>query len=59
MLMGLNSLRILEELLAKHPLALSFDSEVLDFGCGKGLTSICDVWGWEYDDEFGNPDNGI
>ena len=37
MLMGSNSLRILEELLAKHPLALSFDSAVLDFGCVKGL----------------------
>ena len=40
MLMGPNSLRILEELLAKQPLTLSSDSEVLDLGCGKGLTSF-------------------
>ena len=40
MLMGPNSLRILEELLAKHPLILSADKSVLDLGCGKGLTSF-------------------
>ena len=40
MLMGPNSLRILEELLAKHPLTLSADDAVLDLGCGKGLTSF-------------------
>ena len=40
MLMGPNSLRILEELLAKHPLTLSADNTVLDLGCGKGLTSF-------------------
>ena len=39
-LMGPNSIRILEELLAKYPLALSSDNEVLDLGCGKGLTSF-------------------
>ena len=40
MLMGPNSLRILEELLARHPLTLSAESTVLDLGCGKGLTSF-------------------
>jgi cyclopropane fatty-acyl-phospholipid synthase-like methyltransferase len=40
MLMGPNSLRILEELLIKHPLTLSADCAVLDLGCGKGLTSL-------------------
>ena len=40
MLMGPNSLRILEELFAKHPLALADDDSVLDLGCGKGLTSF-------------------
>jgi cyclopropane fatty-acyl-phospholipid synthase-like methyltransferase len=40
MLMGPNSLRILEELFAKFPLYLSSDSIVLDLGCGKGLTSL-------------------
>ena len=40
MLMGPNSLRILEELLAKHPLALSSGGALLDLGCGKGLTSL-------------------
>ena len=39
-LMGPNSLRILEELLARHPLTLSAESTVLDLGCGKGLTSF-------------------
>ena len=36
MLMGPNSLRILEELLAKFPVELSSDSMVLDLGCGTG-----------------------
>ena len=40
LLMGPNSLRILEELLTRHPLALSADTSVLDLGCGKGLTSL-------------------
>ena len=40
LLMGPNSLRILEELIAKHPLTLTDDSSVLDLGCGKGLTSL-------------------
>lgn len=40
MLMGPNSLRILEELLDKFPIRLSADSTVLDLGCGKGLTSF-------------------
>ena len=40
MLMGPNSLRILEELLAKYPLAVSPDGAVFDLGCGKGLTSF-------------------
>ena len=41
MLVGPNSLRILEELLAKHPLALSSDSAVLDLSCGKGADEPC------------------
>lgn len=40
MLMGPNSVRILEELLFKHPLNLSESDTVLDLGCGKGLTSL-------------------
>ena len=40
MLMGPNSLRILQELLEKHPLNLTGDDAVLDLGCGKGLTSF-------------------
>lgn len=39
MLMGPNSLRILEELFQRYPLRLSADNRVLDLGCGKGLTS--------------------
>ena len=39
-LMGPNSARILEELLAKDPLQLSSEKMVLDLGCGKGLTSF-------------------
>lgn len=38
-LMGPNSLRILEELLIRHPLNLTASDTVLDLGCGKGLTS--------------------
>lgn len=38
-LMGPNSARVLEELLAKHPVRLSSEDKVLDLGCGKGLTS--------------------
>ena len=40
LLMGPNSLRILEELFAKFPISLSSNSVVLDLGCGKGLTSF-------------------
>lgn len=40
MLMGPNCVRILEELLDKHPLKLSDNDIVLDLGCGKGLTSL-------------------
>ena len=40
MLMGPNSLRILEELLIKHPFTSSANASVLDLGCGKGLTSL-------------------
>lgn len=40
MLMGPNSLRILEELLQRHPLQLSASDCLLDLGCGKGLTSF-------------------
>jgi hypothetical protein len=35
MLMGPNSLRILEELLIKHPFIISANASVLDLGCGK------------------------
>lgn len=38
-LMGPNSARVLEELLAKHPVRLRSEDKVLDLGCGKGLTS--------------------
>ena len=40
MLMGPNSLRILEELFTKFPNSISSNSVVLDLGCGKGLTSL-------------------
>ena len=40
MLMGPNSLRILEELINMHPLTLCANDIVLDLGCGKGLTSL-------------------
>ena len=36
LLMGPNSLRILEELLNKHPLRLAAEHIVLDLGCGTG-----------------------
>lgn len=39
-LMGPNSMRILGELLEKHPIHLSPDDLILDLGCGKGLTSL-------------------
>lgn len=39
-MMGPNSIRILEELLNKYPLRLAPDDEILDLGCGKGLTSL-------------------
>lgn len=40
MLMGPNSIRILEELFNKHNLNLCETDIVLDLGCGKGLTSF-------------------
>lgn len=40
LLMGPNSLRILQELLGKYLLNLTADDAVLDLGCGKGLTSL-------------------
>ena len=40
LLMGPNSIRILEELLNKYSLNLSNDDILLDLGCGKGLTSF-------------------
>jgi len=39
-LMGPNSGRILEELLVKYPVRLDRENNVLDLGCGKGLTSL-------------------
>ena len=39
-LMGPNCVRILEELLLRHPLKLNAEDIVLDLGCGKGLTSL-------------------
>lgn len=39
-LMGPNSLRILEALLAQHPLQLSAQDTILDLGCGTGLSSL-------------------
>ena len=35
MLMGPNSLRILEELFQRYPLSLPAGENVLDLGCGK------------------------
>ncbi|MBE5801706.1 MAG: methyltransferase domain-containing protein [Clostridiales bacterium] len=39
-LMGPNSVRILEELFRKYPLQLAAEDQVLDLGCGTGLTSL-------------------
>lgn len=39
-MMGPNSVRILEELLDKYPLRLAPDDQILDLGCGTGLTSL-------------------
>lgn len=39
-MMGPNSARILEELFTTHPLYLTGKDEVLDLGCGTGLTSL-------------------
>lgn len=39
-MMGPNSVRILEELLDKYPLGLAPDDQILDLGCGTGLTSL-------------------
>jgi len=39
-LMGPCSIRILSELFERHPLQLPAGAEVLDLGCGKGLTSL-------------------
>ena len=39
-MMGPNSARILEELFTKYPLHLTEKDEVLDLGCGTGLTSL-------------------
>lgn len=39
-MMGPNSIRVLGELLEKHPLHLTSNDLVLDLGCGKGLTSL-------------------
>lgn len=38
--MGPNSVRILEELLSQCPLRFSPNDQILDLGCGKGLTSL-------------------
>jgi len=40
MLMGPNSVRLLEELFLRHPLNFDAGDIVLDLGCGKGLTSF-------------------
>lgn len=39
-MMGPNSVRVLEELLSKYPLQLSQNDELLDLGCGMGITSL-------------------
>lgn len=39
-LMGPNSIRLLDEVLEEYPLVFSKDQQVLDLGCGSGLTSL-------------------
>ena len=39
-MMGPNSMRILEALLARYPVVLAPDAVALDLGCGTGLTSL-------------------
>ena len=39
-MMGPNSVRILAELLERHPLQASAHDRILDLGCGTGLTSL-------------------
>lgn len=39
-MMGPNSVRILSELLDRHPLQFAADDLILDLGCGTGLTSL-------------------
>lgn len=39
-MMGPNSVRILEELLDKYPLQLEPNAQILDLGCGTGLSSL-------------------
>lgn len=39
-MMGPNSVRVLEELLDRYPLRLTFGDPLLDLGCGTGLTSL-------------------
>ena len=39
-LMGPNSLRIADELLAKYPFYLSLENTILELGCGTGLSSL-------------------
>ena len=39
-MMGPNSVRILAELFERYPLQLTADDQILDLGCGTGLTSL-------------------
>lgn len=39
-LMGPNSIRVIGELLEKHPVKFQSEDEVLDLGCGRGLSSL-------------------
>lgn len=39
-MMGPNSIRVLKELLDKYPLKITPDDQILDLGCGTGLTSL-------------------